>query len=505
MADSRDENRNREDRRKYVRGIEDLNKKNIKKEDRRKKAANGAGLQPGDSATLLIEDINHAGQGIGHVDGLTVFVQEAIPGDRVLVNVTRRHTGYAVADVLQLLQPSPYRIIPDCPQADRCGGCTLQMMQYEEQLRYKQQQVEQALTRIGRIILEPGIMQPIIGMDDPWHYRGKAQFPIAGSVKEPLIGYYASRSHTVIDAPVCRIQYPVVDAIRETLRQHIRRWQVEPYRENDRQGLLRHLIVRIGYATGDIMVILVINGDSIPGQPELIQQLHACVQTHQEPELPLLRLRSVWLNINRATTNVIMGQEDRLIDGQPWIDEIILGIRSRISPQAFFQVNPRQTTRLYQQVLDMAALQGNEQVLDLYCGTGSITLQLARKAGWVLGIESHPAAVADARMNADLNGLANVTFSAGKTEDILPEWQKQGRSIDLVVLDPPRKGCDPAVTAALGDLQTPRLIYVSCNPATLARDLSQLQSYGYNVQRVQPVDLFPWTGHVETVVEIEKV
>lgn len=485
MTDSRNDNNTKPDRPKMK---------------RKEKDANAAGLQPGDRATLLIEDINHAGQGIGHVDGLTVFVQDAIPGDRVLVSVTRRQSSYAVADVLQLLQPSPHRIIPDCPQADRCGGCTLQMMQYEEQLRYKQQQVEQALVRIGHIDLSPGVLQPIIGMDDPWHYRGKAQFPISGSTQEPLIGYYASRSHAVVDAPVCRIQYPFVDAIREAVRQHIRNWQVEPYSEAERQGLLRQLVVRNGYATGDVMVILVINGDSIPGQQDLIEQLHACVQTHQEPELPPLRLCSVWLNINRATTNVILGPESRLIDGQPWIEEVILGIRSRISPQAFFQVNPRQTVHLYQQVLKMAALQGNEQVLDLYCGTGSITLQLARKAGWVLGIESHPAAIADARMNAGLNGLTNVSFNAGKTEDVLPEWQKQGTPIDLVVLDPPRKGCDPAVIAALGDLQAPRLIYVSCNPATLARDLNKLQSYGYAVQRVQPVDLFPWTGHVETVV-----
>lgn len=474
-------------------------------EKRTKKSAHAAGLQPGDRTTLLIEDINHAGQGIGHVDGLTVFVKDAIPGDVVLVHVTRRHHGYAVAELMQLNQPSPHRIVPDCPQADRCGGCTLQMMQYEEQLRYKQQQVEQALTRIGRISLEPGVMQPIIGMDDPWHYRGKAQFPIGGSIDEPLIGYYASRSHKVIDAPVCRIQYPVVDALRETMRQHIRHWQVEPYREDDRQGLLRHLVVRIGYATGDVMVILVVNGDSIPGQQELIRQLDTCVKTHQEPVLPTLRLRSVWLNINRAATNVILGREDRLLYGDPWIEDIILGIRSRISPQAFFQVNPRQTARLYQQVLDMASLRGSEKVLDLYCGTGSITLQLAAKAGQVLGIESHPAAIADARMNAALNGLTNVTFSAGKTEDILPEWQKQNTSVDLVVLDPPRKGCDPAVIAALGDLQAPRLIYVSCNPATLARDLNQLQSYGYAVQLVQPVDLFPWTGHVETVVLMSRV
>jgi 23S rRNA (uracil1939-C5)-methyltransferase len=467
----------------------------------RRKAGRKTGLQPGEEAAVQIEDINHAGQGIGHVDGLTVFVPQAIPGDRIASRIVRRRTGYAIAEIKQIVEPSQARIKPDCPQADRCGSCTLQMMKYTEQLRFKQRQVEQALRRIGKIKLTHSAMQPIIGMEDPWHYRSKAQFPIAGSIDQPRVGYYASGSHTVIDAPICRIQYPFVDAIRETLRQYIKIWKVEPYRETDHQGLLRHLVVRVGYATGDVMVILVINGDSIPGQEDWIRRLHQCILENQEPELPPLHLSSVWLNINRTKTNAILGPEDRLIDGQPWIEEIILGIRSRISPQAFFQVNPRQTARLYQQVLDIAGLQGNERVIDLYCGTGSIALQLARKARHVLGIESHPSAVTDARINAAQNNLTNVSFFVGKAEQLLPEWaKKNGEAVDLVVLDPPRKGCEPAVISALGKLNAPRLIYVSCNPATLARDLGMLADYHYHIARVQPVDLFPWTGHVETVV-----
>ena len=471
---------------------------------RTKNANEQNGLQPGDETVLSIEDINHLGQGVGHINGLTVFTTNTIPGDSVHVRVIRRHPKYAVAELLRILQPANARIEPDCPQADRCGSCTLQMMRYADQLHFKQQQVEQALLRIGHIELQPGVIQPIIGMDDPWHYRGKAQFPVGGSPEQPLIGYYASRTHEIVDAPVCRIQYPVVDAIRETLRQHIRTWQIEPYQDTIHQGLLRHLVVRIGYATGDIMIILVLNGDNIPGQHELVRQLHLCIRENQEAELPPLNLRSVWLNINKARTNVIFGPEDQLIDGQPWIEEVIVGIRSRISAQAFFQVNPRQTARLYQQVLDMAALRGHERVLDLYCGTGSITLQLAAQALYVHGIENHMGAILDARINAQLNHFTNVSFEAGNTEDVLPIWMEQHRDLDLVVLDPPRKGCESVVLNVLGELQAPRMIYVSCNPATLARDLRILQTFSYKVQRVQPIDLFPWTGHVETVVLITR-
>lgn len=461
--------------------------------------------QPGAVISLRIEDINHEGQGIGHSDGLTVFVEQTVPGDRVEAVIERRHPRYATARLSRLFEPSGQRIEPDCPVAAECGGCTMQAVRYDAQLQYKQQQVENALNRIGHLSLAKGILQPIAGMEDPWHYRSKAQFPVAGSWEHPQIGFYASRSHEVVDSTVCRIQYPVVDAIRETVRHHIRTWRIDPYRELDGQGLFRHLIVRLGYATGDIMVIFVLTGDGLPGQHELVESLRQCVEHSPTPELPPLHLRSVWINTNRKKTNVIMGPDSQLIDGDPWIEEEILGVRSRISPQAFFQVNPRQTTVLYQTVMDMADLHGNEQILDLYCGTGSITLQLAREAGWVLGIESHPAAIADARINAELNGMTHIEFTAGRTEDMLPAWLEQGVSIDLVVLDPPRKGCEPAVIDALIKLQAPRIIYVSCNPATLARDLALLHHDGYQVQRVQPVDMFPWTGHVETVVLMSRV
>jgi 23S rRNA (uracil1939-C5)-methyltransferase len=456
-------------------------------------------LKPGTQITVLIEDLNQQGQGVGRSAGLVIFVDGTIPQDLVKVRIIKRQARYAVARLLEILQASPDRIEPACGLSDRCGGCTLQIMSYKGQLAYKEKQVQAALTRIGKIKLDPGVLQPIIGMADPWHYRNKAQFPVAGRSSQPLIGFYASRSHTVIDGDTCPIQYPIFDVIRKRVRQHIKAWRIKPYDEQKRQGLLRHLVIRLGYATGDIMVIFVINGQELPGQEELVESLHECIKENQEPELPPLSLASVFLNINQKATNVILGEKNLLLAGKPYIEEEIMGVRSRISPQTFFQINSRQTAILYEQILSLAALQGTEHVLDLYCGSGAITLQLAKKAKSVLGIEIVPAAVHDAKENARFNQIYNVSFQAGKAEKILPEiWHEL--NADLVVLDPPRKGCEIEVIKTLGKLLPTKIIYVSCNPATLARDMGLLSGYGYEVLRIQPVDMFPWTSHVETVV-----
>lgn len=457
-------------------------------------------LAIGASVTLDITDINHEGQGIGHYEGLTVFVPQTIPGDTVNIVIVKRLSRYAVGRATEMLKSSPVRIEPDCPQAHECGGCSLQMMQYPAQLCYKQRQVVDALQRIGKITDISGIVNLVAGMENNWNYRSKVQFPVSGSWEQPQIGFYASRSHAVVDAPVCRIQPSVCDVIKERVRRHIHQWQIDPYREEDQHGLIRHLVIRTGFATGDVMIIMVINGEILPGQTELIDALKKCIADHHESNLPPMRLRGFFINIQREKTNVILSSDCRLEYGSPYIEEAILGLQYRISPMAFFQVNPRQTEVLFQIILDMAKLSGVEQVLDLYCGTGSITLQLAQNAGWVLGIESHPDAINDALVNAEINGITNVQFVNGKTEEVLPEWLDQGISIDLTVIDPPRKGCEPAVITALGQLLPPRIIYVSCNPATLARDLLQLKKFAYQVMIVQPVDLFPWTGHVETVV-----
>jgi len=466
----------------------------------RKRVPADATGQPGQLVELQIIGINQEGQGVARLDGLAVFVPQTVPGDRALVRIGKRLSSYAVGSLVSLLSASPDRIVPDCPQSADCGGCSLQMMSYPAQLRQKQQQVYDALQRIGKV---PGLdarMLPIIGMAEPWQYRSKVQFPVAGTAEKPEIGFYANRSHRVIHAPSCPVQPPVCDAIRDCVAEHIRQLGIEPYQEDNHRGLLRHIVVRIGFFTGQLMVILVLNGEKLPGSDLLYEKLCETVAAQSDPRIPSLALKSFYINVNTSKTNLIMSDDCRLLAGQPWIEECILGLRYRISPLSFFQVNPRQTERLYADALAMANLTGNETVLDLYCGTGSISLLLARQARQVIGIEIIPEAIADARVNAEINAINNATFLVGQAEKLLPELVASGMSADVAVVDPPRKGCDAALLQALIDVRVRRIVYVSCNPATLARDVAMLQEGGYVVRAVQPVDMFPWTGHVETVV-----
>ncbi|HBP37184.1 MAG TPA: 23S rRNA (uracil(1939)-C(5))-methyltransferase RlmD [Clostridiales bacterium] len=455
--------------------------------------------------TLEITGISQEGQGIGRQQDLAVFVPGTIPGDRALVQIEQRKSRYAVGRAIKILQPAPDRITPACSRAAACGGCTLQAMAYPAQLAFKQQQVVDALERIGHVRQTQDLTRPILGMAQPWHYRSKVQFPVAGRPDHPEIGFYTSRTHQVIDADACPIQPPVCDSIREIVRRHIVSHKIAPYDEIGHSGLLRHLIVRIGFFTGEVMIILVLNGESLPGWPALRDDLAAAIAGCRDPDLPPLQLSSFYININRERTNLILSEDCRLLAGQPWIEEKLLGLRYRISPLAFFQVNPRQTSRLYAAALELAGLTGAETVLDLYCGTGSITLQLARRAREAIGIEIIAAAIADAQTNALLNDITNVRFLTGAAETVLPDLIAGGLRPDIAVIDPPRKGCDPALIQTLAALPLKRIVYVSCNPATLARDIALLQPAGYRVAAVQPVDMFPWTGHVETVVLMSRV
>ena len=456
--------------------------------------------------TLDITGLNQEGQGIGHLDGLTVFINGGLPGDRAEVRIESQRSRYAVASLANLITPSPSRIQPACPVAGRCGGCTLQALDYPAQLAWKRQQVVDALQRIGHLDSVSTLVRPVLGMTDPlkpWHYRSKVQLPVSGTWEHPEIGFYAANSHTLVDTTVCAIQPPVCDAIRETLREHLRTFRIDPYTEATHTGLVRHLVIRIGFATGQVMVGLVLNGDNLPGQETWIASLHQTIDSFHDPELPALKLACCYLSANRDRTNLIQTSEPQIIAGQAWIEEDLLGIRYRLSPLSFFQVNPRQTEILYATVLEMAALTGQETVLDLYCGTGSITLQVAKQARLVIGIEVVVPAVEDAIANARLNKISNVRFIAGRAEDLtqtLPDEIPEFFPADLVIVDPPRKGCERSLIDTLIRINPPRLIYVSCNPATLARDLALLVPAGYRVEAVQPVDLFPWTGHIESIV-----
>ena len=462
---------------------------------------NPAGIvRAGELAEIDITDISQEGQGVGRLRGMTVFVPSSIPYDRVLIRVETVKNRYALASLQGLVKPSPDRVVPPCAASVECGGCTLQSMAYSAQLALKQRQVREALSRIGKAQDPGSLIRPIIGMDDPWQYRSKVQFPVAGRADKPEIGFYAARSHQVIHTPFCPIQPPICDTIRDIIAGHMRQWAIEPYKEDSHSGLLRHIIVRIGFFTGEVMVGLIVNGDEFPGSKILCENLRAAIAIAKDPKLPPLQLACVYINKNSAQTNVIQSGECRILFGRPWIEEKILGLRYRISPLSFFQVNPRQTNKLYSVVLQLAELQGTETVFDLYCGTGSITLQLAQKAKTVIGIETVPEAIADARINAAINGIENAEFTVGKAEVLVPKLIAEGLQADLVVLDPPRKGCDNVLNNTLIESGIRRIVYISCNPATLARDVASYLDGGYKLQAVQPVDMFPWTGHVETVV-----
>ncbi len=456
---------------------------------------------------LFIDSLNSEGDGVARMDGLAVFVPGTVPGDTVKAVIQEKKRNYATARVVGLIRSSPDRREPTCAVASRCGGCSLQMMRYEAQLGEKRRQVVDALTRIGGFPLAQveALTRPTIGMDHPYHYRSKVQFPVAGEMGAPQIGFYAAHSHSVVDHDTCEIQHPVANAVRDAIRRHMIEASVAPYQEATHEGLLRHIVVRLGFATGQVMVILVINGDALPEQDDLIAGLARSVEPFHTAGGSPFSLHSVYVNRHRLRTNRVMGDDFKLIYGQPQIEEHLLGIRYRISPLAFFQVNPIQTERLYQAAVDFAGLSGQETVFDLYCGTGSISLLLAKQARQVIGIEMVAQAIRDANENAMLNGLSNrVRFLTGKAEELLPSLLEQGLRPDVALVDPPRKGCDELLIESIRAVAPDRFVYVSCNPATLARDLARLSADGlYRLDAVQPFDLFPWTSHVECVVQLD--
>jgi 23S rRNA (uracil1939-C5)-methyltransferase len=374
---------------------------------------------------IEITGLNQHGQGVGRIDGLVVFVDNAVPGDLIEINLVEKHRQYAVGQLTAVIRPSRDRRLPLCPVADTCGGCALQNMDYQAQLTWKRQQVCDVLERISQIPNAGQLVEPAIGMASPMYYRSKVQFPVSGTWQTPEIGFFARRSHSVVDHDTCMIQHPVSDVVRRVVRDYIWEYQVDPYQEATHQGLLRHVVVRIGQATGQVMVILVINGTQIPGSNELAASLKQAI-TALPIQNAAFSLTSLYLNINQARTNVILGPENRLLAGAPTIEEILLGLHFRISPHSFFQVNPLQTAVLYQAAITAAGLTSEDTVLDLYCGTGSISLALAHQAGQVIGIESVAAAIEDARINARTNNLANVRFEVAKAEAWLPAALRNG-------------------------------------------------------------------------------
>ena len=446
-------------------------------------------MKKDDLIEVTIEDLSEEGTGIGKFEGMTFFIKDAVIGDRVRAKIMKLKKTYGFARLMEVLTPSPDRVEPLCPVARQCGGCQIQAMSYEAQLAFKTRKVESNLKRIGKFEEIP--MESIIGMEDPFHYRNKAQFPFGKNRDGKIItGFYAGRTHSIIENTSCHLGKEVNEEILEKILAWMNAFHVEPYNEAAGKGLMRHSLIRCGFRTGEIMVCLVINGRKIPGEEALVDSLKI-----------IPGMTSISLNVNKEKTNVILGREVINLWGRPYIEDYIGEVKYQISPLSFFQVNPVQTERLYGKALEYAGLTGEETVWDLYCGIGTISLFLARKARKVYGVEIIPDAIEDARRNASLNGFTNTEFYVGKAEEILPEkYEKEGVRADVIVVDPPRKGCDETLLSTMVKMQPERIVYVSCDSATLARDLRYLCDNGYELKRVCPADMFPQTVHVETVV-----
>ena len=442
-----------------------------------------------DIVTLKIEDCGIDGEGIGKADGFTVFVKDAVIGDTVRAKIMKAKKNYGYGRLEEIITPSPDRVEPKCQFARQCGGCQLQALSYEKQLEFKTSKVRGHLERIGGFTDIP--MEKILGMDQPFHYRNKAQFPVGKSKDGRIItGFYAGRTHSIIENRDCALGVTQNKEVLDRVIAHMEKFNIQPYDENTGKGLVRHVLIRYGFFTDEMMVCLIINGEKLPGEEALVKSL--C----QIPETV-----SVMVNVNKKRNNVILGEKVRLLWGQPYITDKIGEISYQISPLSFFQVNPYQTGRLYGKALEYAQLSGNETVWDLYCGIGTISLFLAQKAKMVRGVEIIPAAIENAKENACLNGFANTEFFVGKAEEVLPEqFARTGERADVIVVDPPRKGCDETLLSTIIEMQPDRVVYVSCDSATLARDLKYLCERGYELKKVCPVDMFPNTVSVETVV-----
>ncbi|NCC16767.1 MAG: 23S rRNA (uracil(1939)-C(5))-methyltransferase RlmD [Clostridia bacterium] len=442
---------------------------------------------------MTVDALGSNGEGIGRIDGFTIFVEGALPEETVKVLIIKVKKSYGYGKLLEIVSQSPYRVEPQCPVAKTCGGCQLQHLSYEGQLVYKAKTVKDNLERIGGL-KNIGEL-PICGMENPWRYRNKAQFPVGiGKDGKVEIGFYVKRSHRIVDIPVCFLQNPVNDEIIAIVREFMDEFKISAYNEEKHKGLVRHILTRVGRNSGEIMVCIVINGKSLPHSEVLCERLSK-----------IQGIVSVVLNVNKEQTNVILGEKVIALWGKSTIGDTLGGITFEISPLSFYQVNPVQTEILYSKAVEMACLQGDETVLDLYCGIGTISLFFAKKAKKVFGVEIVPEAVVDAKKNAERNGITNVSFEVGAAEEVIPRlYQDQGITADIIVVDPPRKGCDQVLLDTIASIAPKKLVYVSCNPATLARDVAVLSESGFQVMDVQVVDQFPMTVHVETIALITR-
>lgn len=449
-----------------------------------------APIQKNDFIDAVFEDLTHEGAGVAKIDGYPIFVPFGLPGERAKIKITKVNKGYAFGRLMELIEASPERVEPPCPIYKQCGGCQLQHLSYEGQLKAKEKMVREVLSRIGKLPDVP--VHPVLGMEEPWNYRNKAQVPVGEMEGGLVAGFYAKRSHEIVNMEECLIQVSHNDDTIQAVKNICEKHGVSAYDERNHKGILRHIMVRHGKVTGEIMVVLVTRTAELTHKKAIVEEIVRSVPG----------LKSIIQNINSMKTNVILGNKTNVLWGDEVIHDYIGDIRFAISPRSFYQVNPEQTKILYDKALEYAELSGDETVIDAYCGIGTISLFLAKKARKVYGVEIVPEAIEDAKKNAVLNGITNVEFAVGEAETVIPNWYKEGINADVLVVDPPRKGCDENLLQTIAAMKPKRVVYVSCNPGTLARDLRYLEDNGYKTVEVQPVDMFPQTMHCEAVAKI---
>ena len=438
----------------------------------------------------------YEGEGIAKIDNkYPIFIEGALKGEKVKVRIVKVNKNFAYGKLMEVLEASEERVNPPCAIYKRCGGCKLQHASYKAQLDFKWDRVKDCVSKIGK--LDPSIVKYPLGMEEPWRYRNKVQLPIGLINGEVKIGFFAPRSHDIIDMESCLIQDEIGDKVVKLTREWIEKFNIRPYNvdgEYDEKGIVRHIMIRRGFTTNEVMVVLVTNGENLPHKEEFVDLMVKNIPG----------IKSVIQNINSKKTNVILGLESKTLWGEDTISDYIGDFRFNISPLSFFQVNPTQTEVLYGKALEYANLTGNEEVFDAYCGTGTITLFLSQKAKKVYGVEIIPQAIDNAWINAKENKVENVEFFVGESEVVIPDLINKGVKADVVVVDPPRKGCDKKLLDAITNINAKKIVYVSCDPSTLGRDLQVLEENGYKTLEVQPVDMFPNTSHVENVAKLIK-
>jgi len=452
-----------------------------------------APVNKNETLTLKFEDLTHEGNGVGKVNGYPLFVPYGLPGEEAAVKVVKVNKNFGFGKLLETKKESDNRVEPPCNVFYQCGGCQLQHMSYDLQLQMKHNQVKNVMRKIAK--LDDVLVHPTIGMEDPWRYRNKVQMPVGERHGELITGFYRQRSHEIIDdMETCVIQDELNDRSIHAVRRIANQLGIRAYDEKTNRGVLRHIMVRTGKETKETMIVLITRTNDLPHKNALIREI-----TETFPHV-----KSIVHNINDQRTNVIMGKKTKVIWGEEYIYDTIGDIRFAISAKSFYQVNPEQTKVLYDKAMEYAQIGSEDIVVDAYCGIGTISLFLAQKAKKVYGIEAVPEAISDAKMNARMNGIDNAEFFVGKAEEVMPWWKAQGLQPDVIVVDPPRKGCEADFLQAMLDMEPKRIVYVSCNPSTLARDLRVLEDGGYKTKEVQPVDNFPQTNHVECVSLLQR-